>query len=89
MNGALFGTYKVILNTMKMVSCGRNDHPWWRQCLMVLFMLYLVTLYLLQFLTVGAMFITIMVFFNQLFKIAFYKNTTSETLQDIYEEGIF
>ena len=47
---------------------------------MVLFLFYLVTLYLLQFLTVGAMFVTIMVFFHQLFKIAFFNNTTNTTL---------
>ena len=68
MNGALFGTYKVIFNIANMVSCGRNDHPWYRQLLMVLYMVYLTTLYLLQFLTVGAMFVTIMIFFDQMFK---------------------
>ena len=69
MNGALFGTYKVILNFFAMVSCGRNDHPWWRQLLMLLFMLYLTTLYLLQFLTVGAMFVTIIIFLDQLLQL--------------------
>ena len=68
MNGALFGTYKVIANIGAMISCGRNDHPFYRQLLMVLFMIYLTTLYLLQFLTVGAMFVTIMIFYDQLFK---------------------
>lgn len=65
MNGALFGTYKVIANCGAMVSCGRNDHPLCRQILMLLFMTYLITLYLLQFLTVGAMFVTVIIFFDQ------------------------
>ena len=30
MNGALFGTYKVIANIGAMISCGRNDHPFCR-----------------------------------------------------------
>jgi hypothetical protein len=54
-----------------MVSCKRNDHPWYRQCLLVLFMIYMITLFLLQFLTVGAMFVTIMIFFDQFFKLLF------------------
>jgi len=64
MNGALFGTYKVIANTGAMVSCGRNDHPCCRQILMVFYMIYMITLYLLQFLTVGAMFVTIIIFYD-------------------------
>lgn len=71
MNGALFGTYSVIANMPKMVSCGRNDHPWYRQLMMILFMIYLTTLYLLQFLTIGAMFVTIVIFFNQFFEVLF------------------
>ena len=47
MNGALFGTASVISNFVHMVSCGRNDHKLWRQILMVLFMIYMITLYLL------------------------------------------
>lgn len=69
MNGALFGTASVLGNVMHMVSCGRNDHKLWRQLFMVLFMLYSITLYVLQFLTVGAMFVTIMVFFDEVFKL--------------------
>ena len=64
MNGALFGTAKVIKNFPHMISCGRNNHPWYRQMLMIFFMIYLVTLYLLQFLTVGALFATIMIFYD-------------------------
>ena len=71
MNGALFGTYKVIANVGAMVSCGRNDHPFIRQLLMGFFMIYLSTLYVLQFLTVGAMFATIIIFSDQFFEIFF------------------
>ena len=85
MNGALFGTYKVIANCPAMVSCGRNDHPWFKQCAMLMFMIYLITLYLLQFLTVGAMFVTIMIFFDQFFKAL---SADSSVLADIYENGI-
>ena len=68
MNGALFGTYKVISNLGAMISCGRNDHPFCRQFMMIFFMIYMTTLYLLQFLTVGAMFVTIMIFYDQFFE---------------------
>jgi hypothetical protein len=34
-------------------------------------MIYMITLFLLQFLTVGAMFVTIMIFFDQFFKLLF------------------
>jgi len=87
MNGALFGTYKVILNIGNMVSCGRNDHPWYRQVLMVLFMIYLTTLYLLQFLTVGAMFVTIMIFYDMLFELVLVEEVGG-VAEDIYNDGI-
>ena len=87
MNGALFGTAGVVGNFGKMMSCGRSDHPWYRQCLMFLFMIYLTTLFLLQFLTVGAMFATIEVFIQVLLttlstntKSAFFTNLTESNL---------
>ena len=83
MNGALFGTWKVILNGIKMISWSRNDHPWYRQLLMFFFMIYLVLLYLLQFMTVGAIFISIMIFFNHVFKIMFSDDTYGETMEDV------
>ena len=52
---------------------------------MLMFMIYLITLYLLQFLTVGAMFVTIMIFFDQFFKAL---SADSSVLADIYENGI-
>ena len=70
-----------------MISCGRNDHPFCRQLLMILFMMYMTTLYLLQFLTVGSMFVTIMVFFDQFFQVLFVE-TGNETLTEIYDNGI-
>jgi len=88
MNGALFGTYKVISNIGAMISCGRNDHPWYRQVLMFFFMIYMITLYLLQFLTVGAMFVTIMIFFDQFFEVLFVEDSNSQVMRDIYENGI-
>lgn len=88
MNGALFGTYKVLLNMGAMVSCGRNDHPFYRQLLMIIFMIYLATLYLLQFLTVSAMFVTIMIFFDQLFKTILVTDSGNQFLADVYSNGI-
>ena len=58
----------MIINFFNMVSCRRNNHPCYRQLLMVLFMLYYCTLYLLQFLTLSLMFVTLKVFFDNLFQ---------------------
>lgn len=44
MNGALFGSMKVIQNFVHMVSCNRTKHPWYRQIGMVLFLIYSLTL---------------------------------------------
>lgn len=38
---------------------------------MIFFMIYLTTLYLLQFFTVGAMFVTIIIFYDQFFQVLF------------------
>ena len=45
MNGALFGTSKVIANFVNMVSCSNNKHPVSRQFLMIIFMTFLTTLF--------------------------------------------
>ena len=66
MNGALFGTAQVIANFGSMISCG-NKHGIVHQLLMFFFMFYLVLLFLLQFFTIGAMFATIIVFYNEFF----------------------
>ena len=47
MNGALFGTFKVIWNSLNMVSCRRNDHNKFRQMSMAWFLVYLTSMYLL------------------------------------------
>ena len=36
---------------------------------MILFMFYMTTLYLLQFMTLGSMFVTIIVFFEEFFQV--------------------
>jgi len=51
-------------------------------------MIYLATLYLLQFLTVGAMFVTIIIFFDQFFKLLFVETGDSQFLTDVYNNGI-
>ena len=55
---------------------------------MVLFMLYMITLYLLQFLTVGAMFVTIIVFFDQVFEVLLVEESSGTFWKDLYENGI-
>ena len=67
MNGAFFGTKKVIANFVNMISCSRTNHRACDKCLMVAFMVYTVSLYTLQFFIVGAMFASIYAFFDQLF----------------------
>ena len=67
MNGAFFGTKKVIANFVNMVSCKRTKHGGCNKCFLVAFMIYTVSLYALQFFIVGAMFASIYAFFDQLF----------------------
>ena len=67
MNGAFFGTKKVIANFVNMISCSRTNHRCCDKCLMLAFMIYTVSLYALQFFIVGAMFASIYAFFDQLF----------------------
>lgn len=88
MNGSLFGTWNIIANVGNMVSCGRNDHPFIRQFLLLFFMIYLITLFLLQFITVGAMFVTIVIFYDQFFKTLFVDTGDNQTLIDIYDNGV-
>ena len=87
MNGALFGTASVIANFTNMISCGRNNHPWYRQALMILFMIYLITLYFLQFFTMGAMFASIIIFFDQFF-VTLFVATGSEWTTEFYNSGV-
>ena len=67
MNGALFGTAKVLGNYANMVSCRRNKQPTHRQCGMLILMTYMLTVYVLQFFLIGSMFATICVFWNNFF----------------------
>jgi hypothetical protein len=64
MNGAVFGTFKIIRNSGKMI-CGRNNHPWYKQMLMFLYMIYLMTLFILQFLAISAVFVAITIIYDQ------------------------
>ena len=64
MNGALFGTFNLIANMGSMISCRRNDHPCYRQLMMIICMLNICFNYILQFFSVGAMFSTIITVFN-------------------------
>ena len=47
MNGAMFGTNKVLGNFVNMISCKRTKHGCIRSCGMLTFLLYLSSLFLL------------------------------------------
>ena len=74
MNGAMFGTTKVISNFVNMTSCRRTNHSCPRQCAMCVFMLYTSTLFALQFFIVGAMFAATYAFYDQLLASLFSQN---------------
>lgn len=82
MNGALFGTSKVISNIGSMISFSRNDHPWYRQLMMILFMVYLLSIYLLNYLIIGITFSSIVLFLDYLTKTVFL-TTSSPFLQSL------
>ena len=86
MNGAFFGTKKVIANFVNMISCKRTRHGGCSKCMMIAFMVYLVSLYALQFFIVGAMFASIYSFFDQLFSAVTKGNWG---LEQLYESGLF
>lgn len=88
MNGALFGTAKVIQNFYNMVGCSRNRQPVYRQCGMFLFMTYMVTLYVLQFFLVGSMFATVLIFWNQYYD-TIYVSTGITFFQKLYDYNFF
>ena len=64
MNGAFFGTKKVISNVVNMLSCKRTHHGWWSKTLLGFYMFYMTSLFALQFFIVGAMFASIYAFYD-------------------------
>ena len=86
MNGAFFGTKKVIANFINMVSCKRTRHGCCSKCLMVFFMVYTTSLFFLQFFIVGAMFAAVYAFYDQVFASVF---DGSWVLKQAYNDGIF
>jgi len=64
MNGAFFGTKKVIGNFVNMISCTRTKHGKSAKCCMTVFMIYTTSLFALQFFIVGAMFASIYAFYD-------------------------
>lgn len=86
MNGAFFGTKKVIANFVNMVSCKRTKHGCCSKSLMSVFMFYTTSLFFLQFFIVGAMFASIYAFYDQVFASAF---DGSWALKQAYNNGIF
>jgi chitin synthase len=65
MNGATFGTMKVISNFVNMISCNRTKHSWYRQIMMTFFLIYNLLTFLSQFFTVGSMYASITIFLKQ------------------------
>lgn len=86
MNGAFFGTKKVIGNCVNMVSCTRTKHGTCSKIMMTVFMIYMISLYALQFFIVGALFASVYAFFDQVFATVFDGNWF---LKQAYQEGIF
>ena len=84
MNGAMFGTAKVLGNFVNMVSCKRTKHGCCRKIGILIFLLYQATLFLLQTFIVGAMFAAIYAFFDQVFASIF---ATNEQFQKLYYGG--
>jgi uncharacterized membrane protein len=64
MNGALFGTSKVLLNASNMVCC-RTKHSCGRKLMVTVYLLYLFATFTLQMFMVGSLFATTMVFVQQ------------------------
>ena len=85
MNGAMFGTSKVIANFINMVSCKRTKHGCLRKLGILIFLIYQISLFALQFFIVGAMFAAIYAFFNQVFASIFAQNAN---FQKLYTDGI-
>ena len=81
----MFGTSKVLGNFVEMVSCKRTKHGICRKLGIFVFLLYLSTLFLLQFFIVGAMFAAIYAFFNQVFASIF---ATNAQLNKLYYNGV-
>lgn len=64
MNGALFGTTKVLANFCRLLGCG-TTHPWYKNLLIFVFLPYLLAIYLLNYFLVSSLFVTISVFFGE------------------------
>jgi len=74
MNGAFFGTKKVIANFVNMISCNRTKHGCCNKFFMSIFMFYTTSLFALQFFIVGAMFASVYAFYDQVFATVFEGN---------------
>jgi len=85
MNGAFFGTKKVIGNIVHMISCKRTKHGCCNKCMMVFFMIFMVANYTLQFFIVGALFAATYAFYDQVFATVFDGNWA---LKESYQNGV-
>jgi len=64
MNGALFGTTKVLANFCRLLGFG-TKHVWYENLLILIFLPYLLAIYLLNYFLVSSLFVTIAVFFGE------------------------
>lgn len=64
MNGALFGTTKVLANFCRLLGWD-TKHPWYKNLLIFIFLPYLLAIYLLNYFLVSSLFVTIAVFFGE------------------------
>ena len=64
MNGALFGTTKVLANFWSLLGWG-TKHPCYKNLLIFVFLPYLLAIYLLNYFLVSSLFVTISVFFGE------------------------
>lgn len=81
MNGALFGTTKVLANFCSLLGWG-TTHPWYKNLLMLVFLPYLLAIYLLNYFLVSSMFVTISVFFGE--SLVLLTNSTVAAIKPYY-----
>ena len=81
MNGALFGTTKVLANFWSLLGWG-TKHPCYKNLLIFVFLPYLLAIYLLNYFLVSSLFVTISVFFGE--SLIILTNSTETEIRPYY-----
>lgn len=81
MNGALFGTTKVLANFCRLLGLD-TKHPWYKNLLILIFLPYLLAIYLLSYFFVSSLFITITVFFDE--SLIIFTHSTANDIRPYY-----